>query len=568
MRQAGGWVVNEDGTEVTADSAENLAGLTQAQKMLKAGSMKYAKEVDAGWGGEALGKGKAGHDHRGQLDPRRAHQGLPQHQGQGRRAARGPRPARARCCSATAGASPRSRKNQAAAVDLVKSLTTDRPADGVRQGVRRHAVDQGGQPSSTPQQFPDDAAFAAGGEYGQGPVNVPGFDPVMAAFNTDLEQLRTKDPKAILESLQKNGDAALKGSDPCTTDARPAAAGRFPAGGGTRERRRHGRAGCSPPPCSSSSGSSSSSRSLMALYVSLTSWNGNGSPFTGGKNAQFVGVDNYTVAVRRGRPDARQTSCSRIGNNFWFVFFVVPLQTALSFFLALIVNNKFLKGKSFFRTAFYFPSVTSSIAISVVFLFLFANSGAVNAVLGLARRRRPARGSATPAGCSTSLAGGVGVDKAPGFAQAEVFGRSLWDWFSGPSVAMCVVIILVVWTTTGTFMLMFLAALQDVPVEVEEAAMLDGTTGWQKLRHVTVPMLKPAFFLVTTLGLIGTWQVFDQIYVMGKGAPANTTLTPAFLSYKQSFTNSRLRHGRGDLVHRLRPDHRAHLRPALAPARP
>jgi multiple sugar transport system substrate-binding protein len=59
--------------------------------------------------------------------------------------------------------------------------------------------------------FPDDAAFSAGGEYGTGPVNVPGFDPVMAAFNTDLEQLATKDPKAILSSLQKNGDAALKG---------------------------------------------------------------------------------------------------------------------------------------------------------------------------------------------------------------------------------------------------------------------------------------------------------------------------------------------------------------------
>ncbi|MFC7492147.1 MULTISPECIES: carbohydrate ABC transporter permease [unclassified Knoellia] len=273
---------------------------------------------------------------------------------------------------------------------------------------------------------------------------------------------------------------------------------------------------------------------LMAFYVSLTSWNGNGSPFTGGENAQFVGVDNYTSLFAEDGL-RRENFMQSIGNNFWFVFFVVPLQTALSFFLAVIVNNKFLKGKGFFRTAFYFPSVTSSIAISVVFIFLFANSGAVNAVLSKLGVDGPAWFS-DARGLFHILAGVVGVDGAPGFAESELLGRSLWDWFSGPSVAMCVVIILVVWTTTGTFMLMFLAALQDVPVEVEEAAMLDGTTGWQKMRHVTIPILKPAFFLVTTLGLIGTWQVFDQIYVMGKGAPANTTLTPAFLSYKQSFT--------------------------------
>ena len=103
---------------------------------------------------------------------------------------------------------------------------------------------------------------------------------------------------------------------------------------------------------------------------------------------------------------------------------------------------------------------------------------------------------------------------------------------------MCVIIILAVWTTTGTFMLMFLAALQDLPVEVDEAAMLDGVSPWQKLRLVTIPMLKPALFLVTTLGLIGTWQVFDQIYVMGKGAPAGTTMTPAFLSYTTSFRSN------------------------------
>jgi multiple sugar transport system permease protein len=280
---------------------------------------------------------------------------------------------------------------------------------------------------------------------------------------------------------------------------------------------------------------------LMALYVSFTNWNGNGSPFQGGQNAQWVGTRNYTSLFTEDGLK-RANFMQSLGNNFWYVFFVVPLQTAISFFLALIVSNRFLKGKGFFRTAFYFPSVTSSIAISVVFLFLFANSGAVNAVLSAVGIKGPAWFSDSR-GLFHIVLGWFGAGDNPGWGQGQVLGRSVWDWFSGPSVAMCVVIILAIWTTTGTFMLMFLAALQDVPVEVEEAALLDGASPWQKLRFVTLPMLKPAFFLVTTLGLIGTWQLFDQIYVMGKGAPANTTLTPAFLSYKQSFTS--LQYGSG-----------------------
>jgi multiple sugar transport system permease protein len=280
---------------------------------------------------------------------------------------------------------------------------------------------------------------------------------------------------------------------------------------------------------------------LMALYVSFTNWNGNGSPFQGGQHAHWVGAQNYTSLFAQDGLK-RSNFMQSLNNNFWYVFFVVPLQTAVAFLLALIVNNRFLKGKGFFRTAFYFPSVTSSIAISVVFLFLFANSGAVNAVLEMVGIQGPAWFSDSR-GLFHIVAGWFGVGDNPGWGQGMILGRSLWDWVAGPSVAMCVVITLAIWTTTGTFMLMFLAALQDLPGEVDEAAMLDGVSPWQKLRLITLPMLKPTLFLVTTLGLIGTWQVFDQIYVMGKGAPANTTLTPAFLSYKQSFTS--LEYGSG-----------------------
>ncbi|MBA3800470.1 MAG: sugar ABC transporter permease, partial [Geodermatophilaceae bacterium] len=80
-------------------------------------------------------------------------------------------------------------------------------------------------------------------------------------------------------------------------------------------------------------------------------------------------------------------------------------------------------------------------------------------------------------------------------------------------------------------------ALQGVSTEVTEAAEIDGATRWQKNRYVVLPMLKPTFFLVITLGLIGTWQVFDQIYIMSQGGPAKTTLTPAYLSYQYAFQN-------------------------------
>jgi multiple sugar transport system permease protein len=271
----------------------------------------------------------------------------------------------------------------------------------------------------------------------------------------------------------------------------------------------------------------------MAFWVSLTNWRGNVDPFGGGPNAAFVGARNYTSLFTRDGL-TRTTFMQSIGNTFYYVLLVVPLQTAVSLGLALVVNNKLLKGKSFFRTAFYFPSVTSSIAISTVFLFLFSNTGAVNALLRLVGIDGPQWFSDSRGLLHLAL-GWFGAGDNPSWGQVDIFGRSLWEWLSGPSVAMCVIIFLAVWTTTGTFMLMFLAALQDLPVEIDEAASLDGVSWWQKLRLVTIPMMRPAIFLVTTLGLIGTWQVFDQIYVMGKGAPAGTTMTPAFLSYNQSF---------------------------------
>ncbi|BCB87713.1 carbohydrate ABC transporter permease [Phytohabitans suffuscus] len=282
---------------------------------------------------------------------------------------------------------------------------------------------------------------------------------------------------------------------------------------------------------------------VMALWVSLTGWNGQGSPFRSG--VPFVGGDNYkALFAEDGLP--RQDFMTSIRNNLYYVAIVVPVQTALALTLALVVNQRMLRSKGFFRTAFYFPSVTSSVAISVVFLFIFANSGAVNALLGAVGIDGPVWFNDSR-GLVHVLLGTLGVDSPPGaLAGHGVLGLTWWDWLSGPSVAMCAIIALVVWTTSGTFMLMFLAALQNMPQQIEEASLIDGANRWQRLRFVTLPMLRPTLFLVLTLGLIGTWQVFDQIYVMSQGNPAKTTLTPAFLSYRTAFKD--FEYGRGAAI--------------------
>jgi ABC-type sugar transport systems, permease components len=274
---------------------------------------------------------------------------------------------------------------------------------------------------------------------------------------------------------------------------------------------------------------------LMALWVSFTSWNGQGSPFRAG--VPVSGGENYArLFIEDGL--TRQDFMTSIRNNLYYVLTVVPLQTVLALALALAVNQRLLRAKSFFRTAFYFPSITSSVAISVVFLFLFANSGAINGVLAWFGIDGP-NWFSDPRGVLHIILNAIGlvdITNPPALlTDNELLGLPWWQWLSGPSVAMCSIICLVVWTTSGTFMLMFLAALQNIPVQLEEASLIDGASRWQYVRKVVLPMLKPTMFLVITLGLIGTWQVFDQVYVMSKGNPAKTTLTPAYLSFRTAF---------------------------------
>jgi multiple sugar transport system permease protein len=268
---------------------------------------------------------------------------------------------------------------------------------------------------------------------------------------------------------------------------------------------------------------------LMALWVSVSDWSGRGSPLS--PNVHFIGAENYGQVLWAGGLSESDFGTA-LKNNFWYVILVVPIQTIVALALALAVNRRMLRGRGFFRTAYYFPSVTSSVAITVLWLFLFSTTGAVNAVIAWFGAKGP-NWFNEPAGIFH-----FGATSAPSALSGKLLGVTWWDWLGGPSVAMTAFIILAVFTTGGTFMLLFLAALQNLSGDVEEAAMVDGANARQRFFRVTLPQLRPTLFTVITLGLIGCWQVFDQIYTGTHGNPSKTTLTPAYLSYQAAFGNN------------------------------
>lgn len=270
----------------------------------------------------------------------------------------------------------------------------------------------------------------------------------------------------------------------------------------------------------------------LALYVSFTDWNGFSPPL----QSQLVGADNYRELLIE--PGLRRTDlATALRNNLYYVLGVVPAQTMLAFVIAVILNQRVLKGRGFFRSAYYFPSISGSIAVALIFVFLFQGSGAINRLIPW----RDVNWLENANGLLHNAYFALGFDTPPGvLTEHAVLGLSWWQWLAGPSVTLLAIMLLNTWTTTGTMMLIFLAGLQNIPTEIEEATAIDGASPVQRFVRVTVPMMKPTLFFVLTIGLIGTWQVFDQIYVVSAGGPQKTTMTPAFMVYTEGFENSRM----------------------------
>jgi len=282
---------------------------------------------------------------------------------------------------------------------------------------------------------------------------------------------------------------------------------------------------------------------LLALWVSVSDWNGFQSPLN--PRVNFVGLENYAAITTEEGLDQRNFGTA-VRNNLYYVLLVVPLQTIIALLLAVQVNRAALRGRGFFRTAFYFPSVTSTVAIVIVFQFLFTASGAVNAVIGALGIDGPDWFNDSTGLIHGALSAFGITGPPPALAEPGFLGISGWEWLAGPSVAMTSLIILAIFTTSGTFMLLFLAALQAIGSEIDEAALVDGAGPVRKFFSITVPMLRPTLFTVLTLGLIGSWQVFDQIYVLGGTSAGGTISTPAFLAYRTSFVD--LQWGQGAAI--------------------
>ena len=226
---------------------------------------------------------------------------------------------------------------------------------------------------------------------------------------------------------------------------------------------------------------------LYEVFVSLWKWNVRTGP------VQFRGLQNYQVLLQD------DIFWRGVQNTVYYAVLWVPLTMALGLFLAVIVNQK-LRGQTFFRAAYYFPSIASSVAITILWIFIMSPEGLFN-----------------------SVRAAIGIN--PLF-EALGFGANQ-NWIGDERTALNTVIVLNVWTTSGTFMLFYLASLQTIPGEMYEAAALDGAGWWQAFRRITLPMLRPAHYFVATVAVIGALQLFDQAYIGGGvgGDPNNALMT-------------------------------------------
>ncbi|GAC1551008.1 MAG: sugar ABC transporter permease [Herpetosiphon sp.] len=256
---------------------------------------------------------------------------------------------------------------------------------------------------------------------------------------------------------------------------------------------------------------------LYAFYISFTDMQS-----TLQKAVNFVGIKNYISAFSD--PEFRIS----LLNVFWYFVIVTTGQTILAILFAVLLNAP-MRGQRAFRTLFYAPSVTSSVVISMIFLWLYLKFGFINYFLGLVGLPNSTPWLTDARGIFQNLAG--------------VFGGDINNIFlKGPSVTWFAVMMMNIFTTAPSLMLMFLAALQDIPTQVYEASAIDGATGSKQFFKITLPLLRPTIVLVVVLGTIGTFQVFDQVALMTHGGPLNTTLTPTYLIYTKTLGQNTTAH--------------------------
>ena len=228
---------------------------------------------------------------------------------------------------------------------------------------------------------------------------------------------------------------------------------------------------------------------VYSLYISRYDWGVFG-------KIETLGLENYRELFHD------DVFWRAIKNTLLYTAVVVPLEMALALTLAVVVNAG-IRGKSFFRSAFYFPSLASSAAITAIAIYILNADGLLNAMLH-----------------------GLGGHRA---------------WFGDSDTALWSIAGLNAWTTSGTLMLFYLAALQSIPTDVYEAAAMDGAKTWRTFWRITFPLLKPGHFFVAVTSVIGALQVFDQAFLVsaGSGGPNYSTLTVVLYLYRTAIADVR-----------------------------
>ncbi|MBD2486866.1 ABC transporter permease subunit [Aulosira sp. FACHB-615] len=229
---------------------------------------------------------------------------------------------------------------------------------------------------------------------------------------------------------------------------------------------------------------------LYAVFLSLHKVQ-----LLGGIEYQFIGFRNFSRLVE----DERVWIA--VKNTAEYVAIVVPSQTILALVLAVTLNSG-IRGKNWWRILYFLPTVTSSAVLTLIFMWIYNTDGLLNDVLAFV-------------------------------------GLPTYNWLGDPNVALKGIMIMNIWSTAPFYMVIYLAALQDIPQKLYEAAELDGANTWQQFIYITIPILQPVTFFVVAIGIIGTFQLFDQSYIFsgGTGGPNNATLTLVLLIYQAVFRN-------------------------------
>ena len=224
---------------------------------------------------------------------------------------------------------------------------------------------------------------------------------------------------------------------------------------------------------------------IATLGISLTKWDLLTAP-------SFVGPNNYTALV------ADDRFLKALRNTFFYTATSVPIGLTIALGLALALNQR-IRGIAWIRTAYFLPVVTSTIAIALVWQWIYSpDQGLLNEAIGL-----------------------VGI--------------SAQNWLNDPTLAMPAIVAMSIWQGLGVNVIIFLAGLQAIPEELLDAASVDGAGRWARFRGVVLPLLTPSIFFTGVLALIDSFQVFDQIFVLERPRATDATITVVYFIYENGF---------------------------------